>query len=102
TKDDFLGMFFVELNLNIPYESAEQSMLTRDYPLLKRSVLQRVRGSVTIGLCYINQNSPVTRKDSTENENASAQEAGFEIVNREDTVEPTPAIAETPLPPGWE
>ncbi|CAF3414901.1 unnamed protein product [Rotaria sp. Silwood1] len=28
--------------------------------------------------------------------------AGFEIVNREDTVEPTAAIAETPLPPGWE
>ncbi len=36
TKDEFLGMFFVELNLNIPYESPEQPMLIRDYPLLKR------------------------------------------------------------------
>jgi hypothetical protein len=29
-------MFFVELNTNIPYESAEQPMLTKDYSLLKR------------------------------------------------------------------
>jgi hypothetical protein len=29
-------MFYVELNLNIPYEAPEQPMLTRDYPLLKR------------------------------------------------------------------
>ncbi len=36
TKDEFLGMFFVELNQNIPSESPEQPILTRDYPLLKR------------------------------------------------------------------
>ena len=36
TKDEFFGMFFVELNLNIPYETPEQPMLTRDYSLLKR------------------------------------------------------------------
>ncbi len=29
-------MFFVELSMNIPYESAEQPMLTKDYSLLKR------------------------------------------------------------------
>jgi hypothetical protein len=29
-------MFFVELNTNIPYESAEQPLLTKDYSLLKR------------------------------------------------------------------
>jgi hypothetical protein len=29
-------MFFIDLNTNIPYESAEQSLLTKDYPLLKR------------------------------------------------------------------
>ncbi|CAF4237569.1 unnamed protein product, partial [Rotaria sp. Silwood2] len=102
TKDDFLGMFVVELNLNIPYESPGQSMLTRDYPLLKRNILQRVRGSVTIGLCYINPNPSVTGTNLPENENTQANESGFEIVNREDTVEPTAAVAETPLPPGWE
>jgi len=36
TKDEFLGMFFIELSSNIPNESPEQPMLTRDYPLLKR------------------------------------------------------------------
>lgn len=36
TKDEFLGMFSLELSLNIPYESPEQPMLTKDYPLLKR------------------------------------------------------------------
>ncbi|CAF0748147.1 unnamed protein product [Rotaria sordida] len=105
TKDDFLGMFFVELNLNIPYESSEQAMLTRDYSLLKRSILQRVRGTVTIGLCYINSNTSVPRRNSTENDNTQPNESGFEIVNHEDTIEPTAATAataETPLPPGWE
>ncbi|CAF4365291.1 unnamed protein product, partial [Rotaria sordida] len=36
TKDEFLGMFYVDLNLNIPYESGEQPLLTKDYSLLKR------------------------------------------------------------------
>ncbi|CAF2013411.1 unnamed protein product [Rotaria magnacalcarata] len=109
TKDEFLGMFFVELNLNIPYESAEQAMLTREYPLLKRSVLQRVRGSVTIGFCYLNPNtpSPVTT-NPTENENApppqqQQTDSGFVLVNHEsntsESVVPTP---EAPLPRGWE
>ncbi|CAF4746230.1 unnamed protein product, partial [Rotaria socialis] len=109
TKDEFLGMFFVELNLNIPYESAEQAMLTREYPLLKRSVLQRVRGSVTIGFCYLNPNSssPATT-NPTENENAPPQQqqqtdSGFVLVNHEssttESVVPTP---EVPLPRGWE
>lgn len=37
TKDEFLGLFTLDLHsVNIPYESAEQSLLTQDYPLLKR------------------------------------------------------------------
>jgi len=41
TKDEFLGMFFVELNTNIPYESAEQPLLTKDYSLLKRRLEEK-------------------------------------------------------------
>ena len=34
-------MFFIDLNnIDIPYESAEQSLLTKDYPLLKRRLDQ--------------------------------------------------------------
>jgi hypothetical protein len=82
-------MFFIELNINIPYESPEQPMLTRDYPLLKRrlifflknfsiirnfSVLQRVRGNATIGLCYINPTTSVPQTNSTENDNTVQNE----------------------------
>jgi hypothetical protein len=39
TKDEFLGMFYVDLNANIPYESAEQPLQTKDYSLLKRRLV---------------------------------------------------------------
>ncbi|CAF1233195.1 unnamed protein product [Adineta steineri] len=99
TKDEFLGMFFVELNTPIPYESAEQSMLTKDYSLLKRSVLQRVRGKATIGLAYINPSTALAREESVENENNQQPEAGFEIINHRDIPQ---SLTEIPLPPGWE
>ena len=38
TKDEFMGMFYVEITPNIPMESAEQPLLVRDYPLLKTKV----------------------------------------------------------------
>ncbi|CAF0944386.1 unnamed protein product [Adineta ricciae] len=102
TKDEFLGMFFVELGINIPTESPEQPMLTRDYSLLKRSVLQRVRGNATIGLCYINADPTVLRTSSIESPTTSQNDSGFELVNHRDAAEPVTSIAEPPLPPGWE
>ncbi|CAF3633948.1 unnamed protein product [Adineta steineri] len=103
TKDEFLGMFFIEINLNIPYESAEQPLLVKDYPLLKRSVLQRVRGNATVGLCYINSDTPLTRTNSIESATSIPQnEPGFEMVNHRDVVEPPTTVPEGPLPPGWE
>jgi E3 ubiquitin-protein ligase NEDD4 len=102
TKDEFLGMFFVELNLNIPTESPEQPILTKDYPLLKRSVLQRVRGHATIGLCYINPPTIETRTSSSESENTVQNEPGFEVINHRDVAESIPTGPEPPLPPGWE
>ncbi|CAF4402299.1 unnamed protein product [Adineta steineri] len=92
-------MFFVELNTPIPYESAEQSMLTKDYSLLKGSVLQRVRGKATIGLAYINPSTALAREESVENENNQQPEAGFEIINHRDIPQ---SLTEIPLPPGWE
>ncbi|CAF5069450.1 unnamed protein product, partial [Rotaria sp. Silwood1] len=74
TKDEFLGMFFVDLNLNIPYESAEQPLSTKDYPLLKRSVLQRVRGTVTIGLAYMNPSTTPLTPGSAEIDNNQQNE----------------------------
>jgi hypothetical protein len=107
-------MFFIDLNnANIPYESAEQSLLTKDYQLLKRrfewiqfarrfffsfSVLQRVRGTATIGLAYINPGTSLLRTESTENEN-NQQNDGFEIIHHRDIPE---SITDSPLPPGWE
>ncbi|UJR33213.1 hypothetical protein I4U23_020668 [Adineta vaga] len=102
TKDEFLGMFFVELSINIPTESPEQPMLTRDYSLLKRSVLQRVRGSATVGLCYINADPTLTRISSIESPTTPQNDSGFELVNHRDANEPVASIAEPPLPPGWE
>ncbi|CAF1144130.1 unnamed protein product [Rotaria sp. Silwood1] len=99
TKDELLGMFFVDLNLNIPYESAEQPLLTRDYPLLKRSVLQRVRGTVTIGLAYMNPSTPPLTPGSAEIDNNQQNESGFEIIHHRDIPE---TLTEPPLLPGWE
>ncbi|CAF1348466.1 unnamed protein product [Rotaria sordida] len=99
TKDEFLGMFFVDLNLNIPYESGEQPLLTKDYSLLKRSVLQRVRGSATIGLAYINPGTTLLRTGSNESDNNQQNESGFEIIHHRDVPQ---SITEQPLPPGWE
>ncbi|CAF3762631.1 unnamed protein product [Rotaria sp. Silwood1] len=99
TKDELLGMFFVDLNLNIPYESAEQPLLTRDYPLLKRSVLQRVRGTVTIGLAYMNPSTPPLTPGSAEIDNNQQNESGFEIIHHRDIPE---TLTEQPLLPGWE
>jgi len=102
TKDEFLGMFFIEFNINIPISSDEQPMLVRDYPLLKRSVLQRVRGSATVGLAYVNPSTPnssLPRSDSQNNETERTNDAGFEIIHHRDAMEATP---EAPLPAGWE
>ena len=84
TKDEFLGMFLVDLTMNIPYESAEQPMLTKDFSLTKRrydgvffeemncllvykfSILQRVRGTATIGLAYLNSPGTLTHAESSE------------------------------------
>lgn len=100
TKDEFLGMFYIELNLNIPYETPEQPLLTKDYSLLKRSVLQRVRGNATVGLCYINAESTVPRATSADS--PSVSQAGFELINHTDLPESTTATSLPPLLPGWE
>jgi hypothetical protein len=37
TKDEFLGMFYIDLNTaDIPYATTEQPFLTKDYSLSKR------------------------------------------------------------------
>ncbi|CAF0866510.1 unnamed protein product [Didymodactylos carnosus] len=78
TKDEFLGMCYAELNNNIPVEIPDVPIVAKEYQLLKRSVLQRVRGNVMIGLQYISPNAP-------------RQNAEAEIENNV-----------PPLPPGWE
>ncbi|CAF0902584.1 unnamed protein product [Adineta ricciae] len=98
TKDEFLGMFLVDLTMNIPYESAEQAMLTKDFSLTKRSILQRVRGTATIGLAYMNSPGTLTHAESSEIE-TNGSESGFEIIHHRDVSQ---TLNETPLPPGWE
>lgn len=84
-------MFHVDLTTNIPYESAEQPMLTKEFSLRKRrydevfcekmiclflckfSMLQRVRGTVTIGLAYLNSPRTLTRAESSEIETNGAE-----------------------------
>ena len=92
-------MFHVDLNANIPYESPEQPILTKDYPLSKLSVLQRVRGTATIGLAYVNSGTPLVQIESTENETNQQNEPGFEIINHRDLPHPS---NEPQLPAGWE
>ncbi|CAF4251595.1 unnamed protein product, partial [Rotaria sordida] len=75
-KDEFLGMVFVDLNLNISYESAEQSI-----------VLQHVRDIATIGLVYINPGITLLRSGSFETDNNEQNESGFEIIHHCDLSE---------------
>jgi len=44
------------------------------YIYIHFSVLQRVRGSATIGLCYVNPTSTLARTGSTESANTQANE----------------------------
>ena len=92
-------MFHVDLSSNIPYESAEQSIPTKDYQLSKRSVLQRVRGTATVGLAYVNSATPLVQVESTENGTNQQNEPGFEIINHRDLPN---SSNEPELPPGWE
>ncbi len=62
------------------------------------SVLQRVRGTATIGLAYINPGTSLLRTDTTESENGQ-QNDGFEIIHHRDLPQ---SLTESPLPPGWE
>ncbi|CAF4424393.1 unnamed protein product [Rotaria sp. Silwood2] len=102
SKDEFLGMFFVKLNINIPYESAEQAMLTKDYPLFKQSVPQHVCGTATIELCYVNPTTFSTRTGSIENGGIQRNDSGLEAIQHDNTTESIAAATQTPLPPGWE
>lgn len=101
TKDEFLGMFTLDFNtVAIPVESAEQPMLTKDFPLVKRSILQRVRGTATVGLSFVSSGDSLHRTESTEsNNNNQANDSGFEIINHRDV---STAASDSPLPPGWE
>ncbi|CAM4849774.1 unnamed protein product, partial [Rotaria magnacalcarata] len=102
SKDEFLGMFFVKFNINIPYESAEQAMLTKDYPLFKQSVPQHVFGTATIELCYVNPTTFSTRTGSIENGGIQRNDSGLETIQHDNTTESIAAATQTPLPPGWE
>jgi hypothetical protein len=66
---------------------------------LRSSVLQRVRGTATIGLAYINPGVSLVRNGSSENEGTQQNEPGFEMINHQDLPN---SLAESPLPTGWE
>ncbi|CAM4742945.1 unnamed protein product [Rotaria magnacalcarata] len=105
TKHEFLGMFSIDLHANIPYESAERLFPIKDYSLLKRSVLQRVRGTASIGLAYINTNATSTTTESTEEEeeeDSQQNDSDFEIITHRDIPESLASSTTQPLPPGWE
>ncbi|CAF1517768.1 unnamed protein product [Rotaria magnacalcarata] len=108
TKHEFLGMFSIDLHANIPYESAERLFPIKDYSLLKRSVLQRVRGTASIGLAYISTNATSTTTESTEEEEEEEEEdsqqndSDFEIITHRDIPESLASSTTQPLPPGWE
>ncbi|CAF2136027.1 unnamed protein product [Rotaria magnacalcarata] len=105
TKHEFLGMFSIDLHANIPYESAERLFPIKDYSLLKRSVLQRVRGTASIGLAYISTNATSTTTESTEEEeeeDSQQNDSDFEIITHRDIPESLASSTTQPLPPGWE
>lgn len=98
TKDHFLGMFHVDLNANIPFESAQTSIPTRDFQLSKRrfslsvhshchchqtfflfSLLQRTTGTATIGLAFLNNGVTLTRTSSTNDGGTSSIEVTVQI-----------------------
>ena len=88
-----------------------------EYP----SVLQRVRGSATVGLCFLNSAPAIARTGSVESETIQHNEVrgidplgeelnrtsslspstkpGFDVVNHADIAEP---LIQQPLPNGWE
>ena len=62
------------------------------------SVLQRVRGTATVGLTYVNPGTSLLRTESSEN-GTNQQDDGYEIINHRDIPE---SVTDSPLPPGWE
>ncbi|CAF4148609.1 unnamed protein product, partial [Rotaria sordida] len=79
-KDEFLGMVFVDLNLNISYESAEQSI-----------VLQHVRDIATIGLVYINPVDDIDSNNSQPNASTNLWSAiATTVISSYDALGPLP------------